>query len=231
MRHVLRRPAPAHPSFAAVAALLLTTVVAACGTGTAAGLGTPPPASPTAAVTAGPAATPPPTTAAQIVVTTPSPAPETFESPLYAYVVDRPSEAGVTSIQAATERWDGASAIASSGPMVDQLRRSDQRLAFLLSAPTDLDLASWEAAVHRKAAVEHSCTDPLQADIDITISGAPARLSAFPCQDLMVLEATSVRAGVGLIAKQIGPPPAGGVVDQASLDDFISLLARVRWGS
>ena len=65
--------------------------------------------------------------------------------------IDLPDSGGGHQVRPATERWDGTSAIASDGPMVDQFRRTGSRLAFILSAPTDLDLDAWAAAVHAKA--------------------------------------------------------------------------------
>ena len=147
-----------------------------------------------------------------------------FSSPFYGYTIDLPAGSEVTAVIPATAPWDGTSAIASGGPMVDQFRRTGSRLAFILAAPTDLDLEAWAAAVHAKAVREHGCAEDVTAERDIQVGGTPSRVVAFTCQGLVVYEATMVRDGVGFIAKQITPPPGSAADEAASLDDFLWFL-------
>ncbi len=156
--------------------------------------------------------------------------PAVFESPLYGYTIDLPEGSEVTAVKAATAPWDGVSAIASNGPMVDQFPRTGQRLAFILSAPTDLDLDAYAAAVHAKAVREHGCSEELTDERDFEIDGTPARVVASTCQGLLVYEATMVRDGTGLIAKQITPPPGTPDLAKKSLDDFMWLLEPLKFG-
>ena len=218
----------------------LTVALAACG-GTAGALITTPAPISTAVNTAhsiSPAAatpssaTPAPTTTpaptGQLVVGTPPPTPSVFDSPLYGYTIDLLIRSEVTDVRPATARWDGTSAIASDGPMVDQFRRTGSRLAFVLSAPTDLDLGAYAAAVHAKAVSEHGCPEEVATGGDFEVDGTPARVVAFVCQGLHVYEATAVRDGIGLIAKQITPPPGSPALEKASFDDFMGFLEPLK---
>ena len=152
-----------------------------------------------------------------------------FELPAYGYTLSLPASAEVTGLVAAKDAWDGTSAIGSTGPMVDQFPRSGQRLAFILSAPTDLDLDAWAAAVHEKAVSEHGCPEEVTNARDMVVGGSPARVVAFVCQGLLVYEATMVRGGVGMIAKQITPPPGSPDLEKASMEDFMWFIEPLVW--
>jgi hypothetical protein len=225
MRHARNR-STAGRSLAATTALgALVVVLAACSGTSAAPAATAAPN--TAAALATPRITQAPATPAptgQLVVVTPPPAPAVFDSPLYGYTLSLTNGAEVTGVSPATARWDGASAIASDGPMVDQFRRSGSRLAFILSAPTDLDLDVYATAVHAKAVTEHGCPEEVTSVRDLVVGGSPARVVAFVCRGLHVYEATMVRDGIGLIAKQITPPPGSPVLEEESLDDFMRFV-------
>lgn len=231
MRHARDRSTQGRSLVVAVTLGALAVALAACsGTAaapattpvTAAGSVAPEPASPA------PTATPAPT--GQLVVVTPPPAAGIFESPLYGYSIDLPIASEVTDVGPATARWDGTSAIASDGPMVDQFRRTGSRLAFILAAPTNLDLDAFAAAVHAKAVSEHGCPEEIAAERDFKINGTPAKVVAFVCQGLHVYEATTVRDGIGLIAKQITPPPGSPALEAESLDDFTWFLEPLTLG-
>ncbi len=114
--------------------------------------------------------------------------------------------------------------------MVDQFPRTGQRLAFILSSPTGLDLDAYAAAVHTKAVREHGCSEESTDTRDFEIDGSPARVMTFACQGLRVYEATTVRNGIGLIAKQITPPPGSPDLEKTSLDDFVWFLEPLTWG-
>ena len=60
-------------------------------------------------------------------------------------------------------------------------------------------------------------------------AGSPARVVAFVCQGLHVYEATTVRDGIGLIAKQITPPPGTAALDKASMEDFMWFIEPLVW--
>ena len=238
--HLARiRSTPGRSRVAVVALGLLAVALSACG-GAAVPLAstdapatapaeTGPSAVP-ARATAEPAATPTPAPTGQLVVVTPPPVAEVFKSPVYGYSLSLPASAEVTGLVAATGAWDGRSAIGSTAPMVDQFRRSGQRLAFITSAPTDVDLDAYAAAVHAKAVSEHGCPEEVTNERDMLIGGAPAKVVAFVCQGLHVYEATTVRDGTGLIAKQITPPPGSPDLERASLDDFMWFLEPFAWG-
>ena len=166
MRHARNRST--HGRTLATAGLLgsLAILLAACGGAAAAPVATPAPVtsavntvagSPPATATPAPAAPATPAPTGRLVGITSTPLPAVFESPRYGYTIDLPEGSEVTTVTAASARWDGVSAIASNGPMVDQFPRTGQRLAFILAAPTDLDLDAYAAAVHAKAVREHSC--------------------------------------------------------------------------
>ena len=202
MRHARNRSAQGRTPVAAGLLGSLAIVLAACGGTAAAPVATPAPVtsapvntvtgSPPASATPAPAtpATPAPT--GQVVATASPLLPAVFESPLYGYTIDLPEGSEVTAVKAATAPWDGVSAIASNGPMVDQFPRTGQRLAFILSAPTNLDLNAYAAAVHAKAVREHGCSEELTDERDFEIDGTPARVAASTCQGLLVYEATMV---------------------------------------
>ena len=152
-----------------------------------------------------------------------------FKSPVYGYTLSLPPSAEVTGLAAATDRWDGTSPIGSTAPMVDQFPRSGQRLAFITSAPTDLNLDAYAAAVHAKAVSEHGCPEEVTNARDMVIGGSPARVVAFVCQGLHVYEATTVRDGIGLIAKQITPPPGSPALEKASMEDFMWFIEPLVW--
>jgi hypothetical protein len=179
-------------------------------------------------VPATPAPTGTPAPASRVV--TPSPASGPFESAVYGYTIDLPDGSGVTSVVPANTRWGGAREIGSTAPFVDQFHRNGQRLAFILSAPTDLDLDAWAADVHARAVREHGCDREFTDTRDFEIDGSPARVVAFACQGLRVYEATTVRDGIGLIAKQLTPRPASPDLEKASLDDFLWFLEPFAWG-
>lgn len=177
-----------------------------------------------------PAPTATPASTGQLVVVTPPPAPSVFKSPLYGYTIDLPAAAEVTDVRPATARWDGTATINSDGPLVDRFSRTGSRLAIILAAPTDLDLDAYQAAVHAKAVTEHGCPEEVARERDFAISGTPAKVVAFVCGGLQVYEATMVRDGMGLIAKQLTPPPGSPALETASLDDFMSFLEVLKWG-
>ena len=114
--------------------------------------------------------------------------------------------------------------------MVDQFTRTGSRLAFLLSAPTDLDLDAYQAAVHAKAVSEHGCPEEVVRERDFVANGTPAKIVAFVCQGLHIYEATMVRDGIGLIAKQLTPPPGSPALEEESFDEFTSFLEPLRLG-
>jgi hypothetical protein len=235
MRHARNR-SPQGQCLTVVTLGALAVALAACSataaapatTPATAAVGTAPSAVP-APATAAPAATPTPAPTGQLVVVTPPPVPSVFESPAYGYTIDLPVGAEVTDVVPATAPWDGTSAIGSTGPMVDQFRRTGNRLAFVLSAPTDLDLGAYAPAVHAKAVSEHGCSEELAAARDFEIDGTPARVMASTCQGLLVYEATMVRDGIGVIAKQLTPPPGSPALERESLDDFIRFLEPLEW--
>lgn len=234
MRHARNRSTAGRSLVATTALGALVFVLAACSgtsaapatTKTRAAADTTPSAMP-APATPESTATPEPT-ATSSVVTAP-PAPSVFDSPLYGYTLSLPSGAEVTGVRPATARWDGNSNIASDGPMVDQFRRSGSRLAFILAAPTDLDLDAYQAAVHAKAVSEHGCPEEVTNLRDMVVGGSPARVVAFVCQGLHVYEATMVRDGIGLIAKQITPPPESPALEKASMEDFMWFIEPLVW--
>ena len=238
MRHARNRSTQGRSFVVASALGALAVALAACsGTSAApastsapatAAVGTAPSAVP-APATAAPAATPTPAPTGQLVVVTPPPVAEVFKSPVYGYSLPLPASAEVTGLAAATGAWDGRSAIGSTAPMVDQFPRKGQRLAFILSAPTDLDLDAYAAAIHAKAVREHGCSEELAATRDFEVDGTPARVVAFTCQGLHVYEATAVRDGIGLIAKQITPPPGSPALEKESLEDFMWFLEPLAW--
>jgi hypothetical protein len=237
MRHARHRSMQGRSLAVAVTLGALAVALAACGGTAAAPVTTPAPATP--AVDTAPSALPVPATPAstatpkptsQIVIVTPPPAPQVFESPLYGYTISLPAEAEVTGVVPATARWDGTSPLGSTAPMVDQFPRSGQRLAFITSAPTDLDLGAYAAAIHAKAVKEHACSEELIDSRDYEFGGTPARVVASVCQGLHVYEATMVRDGIGVIAKQITPPPGSPALEKASLDDFVRFLEPFAWG-
>jgi hypothetical protein len=230
MSHARDRSTQGRSLGAAIALGALAFALAACA-GTAAAPPSPP-------ATTEPSVTPAPATSAsmatplptgQLVVVTPAPAPAVFESPAYGYTIDLPARAEVTGVVSATAPWDGASVIQADGPMVDQFPRIGQRLAFILSAPTDLDLDAYAAAIHAKAVREHGCSEELAATRDVEVDGTPARIVASTCQGLHVYEATMVRDGIGLIAKQITPPPGSPALEKESLEDFMWFLEPLTW--
>jgi hypothetical protein len=218
MRHARNRSTVGRHIAVVISLGTVLTAVAACG-GAAAAPATRAPAT-------AEAATPPlealaPTAPAAV---TPSAVPRQFESPVYGYTIDLPDGSGITSVIPATTRWGGAREIGSTDPFVDQFQRSGQRLAFILSAPTDLDLDAWAADVHARAVRDHGCSEELTDTRDVEIDGTPARVVAFACQGLRVYEATTVRDGTGFIAKQLTPRPGSPDLEKASLDDFIWFL-------
>lgn len=235
MRHARNRSTRGRSLAAAVMLGSLAVALAACGGTTAApastnapttaAVDTPPSALPTPATTA-PKSTPKPTPEPTV---TPPPVPTAFKSPVYGYTLSLPASAEVTGLVAATDAWDGTSAIGSTGPMVDQFPRSGQRLAFILAAPTDLDLDGWAAAVHAKAVSEHGCPEEVTSARDMMIGGSPARVVAFVCQGVHVFEATMVRDGIGVIAKQITPPPGSPALEKASMEDFMGFIEPLVW--
>ena len=234
MRHARNRSTP--DSRLTVAAALGALAIALAGCASTAAAPEPTVAPVTSVVdTAEPTVvtTVPPTPASQVpaapAAATPPAVPGVFESPLYGYTIGLPAGSEVTGVKPATTPWDGTSAIGSTGPMVDQFPRTGQRLAFILAAPTDLDLDAWAAAVHARAVREHGCAEEFTGTRDFEIDGTPARVVAFSCQGLVVYEATTVRDGTGLIAKQITPPPGSPALAKASLDDFMWFLEPLTW--
>ncbi len=238
MRHARNRSTPGRTLVVTLMLGLLAVALAACGGTTAApvstngpasaAVGTAPSAVP-APATAAPAVTPTPEPTGQLVVVTPPPVAGVFKSPVYGYSLSLPASAEVTGLVAATDAWDGRSAIGSTAPMVDQFPRSGQRLAFITSAPTDLGLDAYAAAVHAKAVSEHGCPEEVTNERDMLIGGSPARVVAFVCQGLHVYEATTVRDGIGLIAKQITPPPGTAALEKASMEDFMWFIEPLVW--
>ncbi len=63
----------------------------------------------------------------------------------------------------------------------------------------------------------------------MVIGGSPARVVAFVCQGLHVYEATMVRDGMGIIAKQITPPPGSPALEKASMEDFMWFIEPLVW--
>jgi hypothetical protein len=237
MRHARSRSTLGRNLVVTVMLGSLAGALAACSGTAAAPVTTPVPV--TTAANAAPRVTPAPTTPAptatpertsQIVMVTPPPAPSVFKSPLYGYTIDLPAGAEVTDVRPATDRWDGTATINSDGPLVDRFSRTGSRLAIILAAPTNLDLDAYQAAVHAKAVTEHGCPEEVARERDFAINGTPAKVVAFVCGGLQVYEATIVRDGMGLIAKQLTPPPGSPALETASLDDFISFLEALKWG-
>jgi hypothetical protein len=233
MHHARIRSTQDRRLVAAVTLSVIAIAVTAC-TGTAAApAATQDPVSVRASERATPAPTAPDratTPAPASPVVTPSPESSTFESPVYGYTIELPDGSEVTSVVPATSRWGGASEIGSTAPFVDQFHRNGQRLAFILSAPTGLDLDGYAKAIHAKAVREHGCSEEFTDTREFEIDGSPARVVAFACQGLRVYEATTVRDGIGLIAKQITPPPGSPDLEKASLDDFLWFLEPFAWG-
>ena len=184
--------------------------------------------SPPASATPAPAtlATPAPT--GQVVATTSPLLPAIFISPLYGYTIDLPEGSDVAAIKAATAPWDGESANFQR-PWSTSSRALDK--AWHSSCPrprTSLD--AYAAAVHAKAVREHGCSEELTDERDVEIDGTPARVVASACQGLLVYEATMVRDGTGLIAKQSTPPPGTPGLAKKILDDFMWLLEPLKFG-
>ena len=237
MRHARNRSTPGRSLVVALMLGLLAAALSACGTAAAPAPTTVPSTAPAEAppsarsqgATAVPTAASTPAPTGRLVVVTPPPVATVFKSPLYGYSISLPPSAEVTGVAAATGRWDGTSAIGSTGPMVDQFPRVGQRLAFILSAPTDLDLDAYAAAIHAKAVREHGCPEEVTTAREMLIGGSPAKVVAFVCQGLHVYEATTVRDGIGLIAKQITPPPGSSALEEASLEDFMWFLEPLIW--
>jgi hypothetical protein len=227
MRHARNRSTQGRSLAVVITLGLLAMSSAACGGPAAAPVTTSAPSAVPAPATASPTAASTPAPTGQLVVVTPPPAPDVFVSPLYGYTVDLPETAEVTQVRPATERWNGASRIDGDGRMVDQFGRTGSRLAFILAAPTDLDLDAWAAAVHASAVRDHGCPDKAARERNFEVDGAPAKAVASVCQGVHVYEATLVQDGFGLIAKQLTPPPGTPELEEASFAEFLSFLGRL----
>jgi hypothetical protein len=227
MRHARNRSTPGRSLAVVITLGFLVMSSAACGGTAAAPVTTSAPSAVPARATASPTAASTPAPTGQLVVVTPPPAPDVFVSPLYGYKIDLPGTAEVTQVRPAMESWDGTSRIDGDGPMVDQFGRTGSRLAFILAAPTGLDLDAWAAAVHANAVRDHGCPDEVARERDFEVDGVPAKAAASVCQGVHVYEATLVQDGVGVIAKQLTPPPGTPELEEASFAEFVSFLGRL----
>ncbi len=149
-----------------------------------------------------------------------------LDSNLYPYSWTLPPEALELRPTLATIPWDGSAVMGSTSEYTDRFYLPGSKLTFTFSAPTDDALEPYAAYIHARAVQDHACPADLEADLTLELDGSPATLAAFPCQDLYVLELSTVRDGVGLVIKQLAPRPYD---LGAHIDAFETLLAGFAW--
>jgi hypothetical protein len=222
-------PAARDARTATVAALALTVAVAlaACGSGSAAE-----PSDAVASIAPSPAGvSPSPVASASpspVAPASPAPSPTAgvLDSNLYPYSWTLPPEALELRPTLATIPWDGSAVMGSTSEYTDRFYLPGSKLTFTFSAPTDDALEPYAAYIHARAVQDHACPADLEADLTLELDGSPATLAAFACQDLYVLELSTVRDGVGLVIKQLAPRPYD---LGAHIDAFETLLAGFAW--
>lgn len=206
---------------ATVAALTLATALAlvACGSGSAAE-----PSDATVSIAPSPAGvSPSPVASASPDI---SPTPGVLDSNLYPYSWILPPEALELWPTHATVPWDGDAVMGSTSEYTDRFYLPGSKLTFVFSAPTDDELEPYAAYIHARAVGDHACPAELEAELTLELDGSPATLAAFPCQDVYLLELSTVRDGVGLVIKQLAPRPYD---LKAHIDAFETLLTGFAW--
>lgn len=209
----------ARPMLAATLTLATILVCGACASGSASAPSAT--AMGSTAPSTAPAASPSPAPSAA-----PSATPMVLASRFYPYTWQLPPEAGLISPTLATVAWDGSAVIDSDGETVDRVYLPGSRLVFAFAAPTDDPLGPYADYIHGRAVQDHVCPDATDFERTTTLDGSPAVVDGSPCQNVYKLELVTVRDGVGLVIKQLAPPPDD---PEALADEFEALLAGFRW--
>ena len=188
------------------ASLIMTALVAGCGSSATAG--------PSAAPKQSPAATA--STAAAI-----------FSSRHYGYTDRLP--AGWTGGQAARQ-WNGTGAPGDDDGVVDLFQGPGGERAWAVAAPTRENLAAYTRTTIRATAAAHPCPATPQTDQAITIDGAPAQLLGMQCppgSGFLVELAVTIHDGTAFVfASQDSSGTGSHSTDR---DGFRKLLAGLQF--